>query len=146
MFAAPMLDPFEPKRAAQSVAVACGAIAVGSAVICVALRAPLLAPHFAAAWIERFGAYLAIGALVTLISPRRWPTAVAFVIALAFGLDVGRLYAPGRDAAATDACVKAIGGALGVFSACLAVEIRRRLTGRLGLSGVEEGETTAHDL
>lgn len=99
---------------------------LGIAAIAYATMCPIeLRPRLASADLERFGAYYCLGGLIGLFVPRRWPTAVAFVVFLAFGLEVGQVFVPGRDAVPADALVKAFGGAAGVVSACGSFKLRR---------------------
>jgi VanZ family protein len=100
-----------------------GIVAIAFATLC----PQSMRPHLASADLERFGAYFGLGVLLGLFLPRRWPTVLAFIIFLAFGLELGQLFAPGRDAAPGDALVKALGGAIGVVCAVSSFGLRRAL-------------------
>jgi VanZ family protein len=84
-------------------------------------------PHFAPADLERFGAYFVLGLIISRAAPRRSLGVIAFVIALAFGLEAAQLFIPGRDGRFTDACVKATGGVVGAQLGLLQFAIQRNI-------------------
>ena len=76
--------------------------------------------------VERFGAFLLAGALVSVAYPggrRRW--AAALVLAAA-GLEAMQGFVPGRDAHTLDFVVKAAGACVGVGLVAAAERLRRR--------------------
>jgi VanZ family protein len=88
--------------------------ALAVAAIAYATLCPIgMRPHFASADLERFGAYFVLGLIICRAAPRRSLGVIAFVIALAFGLEAAQTFVPGRDGRFTDACVKATGGVVG---------------------------------
>ncbi len=97
-------------------------IAIAYATLC-----PIeLRPHLGGANEERFGAYFVFGILASVSFPRRANALVFAIAVIAFALEAGQLMVPGRDAAFTDACVKAAGGVWGVFIVEFAYATRRR--------------------
>lgn len=70
--------------------------------------------------LERFGAFLTIGFLFALAYRRQLLVVLVFMAALALGLEVFQLLAPGRHARLLDLLVKISGGAVGVFFGWLA--------------------------
>jgi hypothetical protein len=111
-----------------------GLAALGAAAIAFVTLCPIgLRPHLASATEERFGAYFVLGVLVALAAGRRWLGAMAVVVVLALGLEAAQLLAPTRDAAMSDALVKALSGVLGTAAAQLIFPVRRLLTRALYL-------------
>jgi hypothetical protein len=112
-----------------------GLAGLGVAAIAFATLCPIgLRPHLADPDSERFGAYLVLGALISLAAGRRGLSATALVLALAFGLEASQLLVPGRDAAMPDAMVKAFGGLCGVVPVQLMHPLRRLIVRLSGLS------------
>ena len=102
---------------------ALGAEAIGLATLC-----PInLRPHLWSANHERFAAYLVLGAMISLAAQRRWLSALALTVFLAFGLEAAQRLIPGRHAVLSDATIKALGGVLGCAAAQVSFVLRRRL-------------------
>ncbi len=70
--------------------------------------------------LERFGAFLMLGAAYTLAMPRRAVRVAAFLVVGAFALEAAQRWAPTRDPDLNDALVKALGALAGVALAWLA--------------------------
>jgi VanZ family protein len=70
--------------------------------------------------LERFGAFLILGAAYTLALPRRAGLVAVCMVAAAFVLEAAQRFAPTRDPALNDALVKAFGALIGVAIAWLA--------------------------
>ncbi len=105
--------------------------ALGVASITFVTLCPIgLRPHLASANEERFGAYFVLGVLIALTSPRRWLRAIAIVASLACVLEAGQLLVPGRDAALSDAVIKALGGVVGAVAVQFIFPLRRLLARR----------------
>jgi len=105
---------------------------LGVAAITFATLCPIgLRPHLASADEERFGAYFVLGVLIALTSPRRWLRAVGMIVVLALVLEAGQLLIPGRDAAISDAVIKALGGVVGALAVQLGFPLRRLLARRI---------------
>lgn len=80
-----------------------------------------LRPHIGSlVQLERFGAFLTIGFLFALAYRRHLLVVLVLVAALALGLEVFQLLAPGRHARLLDLLVKTSGGVAGVFFGWLA--------------------------
>jgi hypothetical protein len=108
-----------------------GFVLLGAAVVAFVTLCPIgLRPHLATANEERFGAYFILGALIALAARRRGLAATAFVVVLAFGLEAAQLLTPGRDAAVSDAMVKALGGVFGSAAGQLIFPLRRLIAAR----------------
>lgn len=90
--------------------------------IAYATLSPLaLRPHLGPfVQLERFGAFMVIGCLFALAYRQRPFVVLAFVLALACGLELFQLLAPSRHARLLDLLVKASGGGFGVFVGWLA--------------------------
>jgi VanZ family protein len=93
-----------------------------------------LRPHLANADLERFGAYLVLGVLVSRAAGRRAVGATMLVMALAFGLEAAQRFAPGRHAQMAQALVKAFGGLSGVMAAELGFPLKRLIARLSGLN------------
>src|ERR1700761_7282900 len=131
----PTQRPFgrERRRARPSKAVIAAAVlgigAIGFVTLCpIGLR-----PHFMSANLERFGAYLLLGVLVSRAAGRQAMGATLAVMALAFGLEAAQRLAPGRHAVLADAVVKAFGGVTGVAGYQLLFPLRRMIVRLSGL-------------
>jgi VanZ family protein len=84
--------------------------------------------------LERFAAFLSLGAAYTLALPRRAGLVALFMVAGAFGLEAAQRWAPTRDPDLRDALVKAFGGLVGVAIARFAdVQLERRRAERDGV-------------
>lgn len=84
-------------------------------VIVVATLAPQsLRPHLADPQVERFAAYFLVGLLFSIAYPGRLRLIALGVVAGAVGLELLQVLAPGRDAGATDALAKCLGGLIAV--------------------------------
>jgi len=103
------------------------ALAVLAAIVFATLCPPALRPHLGGADQERFGAYFILGACMAFSFPRRANLVVFAVAGIAYALEAGQLLIPGRDAAFSDACVKAMGGLWGVFAAQTSYGALRRV-------------------
>ncbi len=100
-----------------------GAEITGFVTLCpIALR-----PHLWSANHERFAAYFILGVLVARAGQRRWLSALALIVLLAFGLEAAQRLVPGRHAMLSDATVKALGGVLGCAAAQVGFPLRRLL-------------------
>ena len=113
--------------------------AIAAAIVFATLCPTGLRPRLGDANLERFFAFFALGGALCLFTPRRWPAALAFVVFLAFSLEAGQLFIPGRDARSLDAVVKALGGASGVFSVSLLLHALRGLRERGACPGPAPG-------
>lgn len=74
-----------------------------------------LRPQLGHPLMERFAAYVALGAAFSVAYPRRRAWVALAVACAACGLEVGQLLVPGRDARVADALVKAVGAVSGVL-------------------------------
>ena len=74
-----------------------------------------LRPQFGHPQLERYLAYVALGAAFSIAYPRRRFWVALAVICGAFGLEAGQMLVPGRDARVPDAIAKAFGAASGVL-------------------------------
>ena len=95
-------------------------------------------PHFADANVERFGAYFALGFILSFAFPRRRLAVFIGVAVLAAGLEAAQLLIPGRDGRLADASVKAAGGLAGASVGYAFYPVRRlirKLPTALGLQG-----------
>jgi hypothetical protein len=115
----------ERRTAKPSVGLIClaglGVLAIIFATLCpIALRPRLGPPD-----LERFGAFFALGLIVSRAASRRPLLAAALMVLLAFGLEGAQLLIPGRDGRFHDACLKAAGGVLGVQLGLASFAIRR---------------------
>lgn len=87
-----------------------------AAVIVVLTLGPVgLRPQFGHPSMERFAAYLALGAAFSMAYPRHRAWVALAVVCAAFGLELGQLLVPGRDARVPDAMAKAFGAVSGVL-------------------------------
>lgn len=117
----------ERRIAKPSPAVLCLA-ALCVAAIAFATLCPIgLRPHLASAEAERFGAYFALGLIVSQAAPRRSGLVLSFLVLVAFGLEAGQILIPGRDARFADACVKATGAVVGAQAGFTSFAVRRWL-------------------
>jgi hypothetical protein len=107
----------ERRAARPSPAAIFAALAVFGAIAFATLCPPELRPHLGGADEERFGAYFLLGGCMAFAFPRRANLVVFAVAGIACTLEAGQLLVPGRDAAFSDACVKAMGGLWGAFAA-----------------------------
>jgi VanZ family protein len=83
--------------------------------------------------LERFAAFLILGAAYTLALPRRAGLVAVCMVVGAFALEAAQGWAPTRDPDVNDALVKALGALLGVAIARLAdVGLERLRAGRDG--------------
>jgi hypothetical protein len=131
---APYAGP-ERRLAKPSTAVI-GLALLGVAAIAVVTLCPIgLRPHLASANVERFGAYLVMGALISRAAGRRALAATVLVMVLAFGLEAGQRFAPGRHSQIADAVVKAFGGVTGVGGFQLMFPLRRLIVELSGITG-----------
>ena len=116
------------RRLAKPSPLAIGLAALVFAGIAFATLCPQsMRPHLGDADVERFGAYVLLGACASLAFPRRGSLVVFAVAIAAFGLEAGQLLVPGRDAVFSDACVKAMGGVWGCFAAQSSYALKRKL-------------------
>ncbi len=76
--------------------------------------------------LERFSAYLVLGACFAFGYPKRVGLVAVLVVVAGLGLEASQLLAPDRHARVHDAVVKALGGAAGVCVAMLAEAVLRR--------------------
>ena len=74
-----------------------------------------LRPRFGHPQLERYLAYVALGAAFSAAYPRHRGWVALAVICGAFGLEAGQLLVPGRDARVPDAVAKAFGAVSGVL-------------------------------
>lgn len=75
-----------------------------------------LRPHIGSfVQLERFGAFMVVGFLFALAYRQRPLLVLAFVVALAVGLEVFQFLTPSRHARLLDLLVKASGGGFGVL-------------------------------
>jgi len=84
---------------------------LAAAVVVMTLGPVGLRPQFGHPSIERFAAYLAVGAAFSMAYPRRRVWVAVAVVCAAFG----QLFVPGRDARVPDALAKAFGAVCGVL-------------------------------
>jgi VanZ family protein len=70
--------------------------------------------------LERFAAFLVLGAALAIGFPRQRYQMAAWVVVGAVGLEFAQLLVPGRDAGVPDAFAKALGGVVGVTTATAA--------------------------
>jgi len=87
---------------------------LAAAIVVMTLGPVGLRPQFGHPSIERFAAYLALGAAFSVAYPRQRFWVALAVVCGALGLEMGQLLVPGRDARISDAVVKAIGAVAGV--------------------------------
>lgn len=135
----PMTPPrsraWPDRRRAKPSAITVGAALLGMAAVGFATLCPAgLRPHLANADVERFSAYLVLGALISRAAGRRAVGATMLVMALAFGLEATQRFAPGRHAQMTQALIKAFGGLSGVMAAELVFPLKRLMMRLSGLS------------
>ena len=122
------------RRIARPSAAVVAAAALGASAIAFVTLCPIgLRPHLAPANLERFGAYLALGLILSQAAPRRPMLVMALLVLLAFGLEAAQLLVPGRDARFADACVKATGGVVGAQAGFTSWAIRRWLQRNLAM-------------
>jgi VanZ family protein len=77
--------------------------------------------------LERFAAFLILGAAYTFALPRRAALVALFMVAGAFGLEAAQRWVPTRDPDLRDALVKSFGALIGVAFAWLAdLQLERR--------------------
>lgn len=86
-----------------------------------------LRPQLGSADEERFGAYFALGVIVSLVAPRRAGAVFSLLVLLAFGLEAAQRLVPGRHGEFADACVKATGGVCGAQLGFASFALRRWL-------------------
>ena len=91
-----------------------------------------LRPQFGHPSMERFAAYLALGAAFSVAYPRHRLWVALAVVCAAFGLELGQLLVPGRDARVADAMAKAFGAVSGVLFVIGAQAGREPVTNRSG--------------
>ncbi len=84
-----------------------------------------LRPRTGHAALERFAAFLALGALLTWALPRRPGWAFALVCLAATALELAQKLAPGRHARLHDALEKMAGGVSGVVLAAALIAAAR---------------------
>ena len=132
----PPRAPFgrERRRARPSKAVIAAAVLGVGAIAFVTLCPIGLRPHLVSANLERFGAYLVLGVLVSRAAGRQALGATLVIMALAFGLEAAQRLAPGRHAHLADAVVKAFGGVSGVAGYQMLFPLRRMLVRLSGLN------------
>ena len=119
------------RRLAKPSPLVIGLAVLGLGGIAFATLCPIgLRPHMADPDSERFAAFMVLGAVIALAAGRRWASATAAILVLAFGLEAAQLLVPGRDAMLADAIIKAMGGVCGV-AAGQAFFILRRLAQQL---------------
>jgi VanZ family protein len=75
--------------------------------------------------LERFLAFLAVGALFAVAYPKHWLSVLVFVVGSAALFELLQRIAPGRHGEAADFAIKAAGGFIGVFIGSLARRIFR---------------------
>ncbi|MBX3596679.1 MAG: VanZ family protein [Rhizobiaceae bacterium] len=85
-------------------------------------------PHVGAVLFERFMAFSLLGFFLGTAYSKYGVRLFWFVIAIAAGLEIGQLLAPGRHGEFSDALEKAAGGAFGV---AIALALTRLLQARL---------------
>ncbi|HEX3888611.1 MAG TPA: hypothetical protein VHW05_14035 [Phenylobacterium sp.] len=123
------------RRRAKPSAITVGGALLGMAAVGFVTLCPIgLRPHLANADVERFGAYLVLGLLVSRAAGRRAVAATMLVMALAFGLEAAQRFAPGRHALMAQALIKAFGGLSGVMVAQLGFPMTRLIARLSGLS------------
>jgi hypothetical protein len=88
---------------------------LAAAIVLMTLGPVGLRPQFGHPSMERFAAYVALGAAFSVAYPRRRAVVALAVACAALGLEFGQLLVPGRDARAPDALVKAFGAVSGVL-------------------------------
>ena len=88
---------------------------LAAAIVVMTLGPVGLRPQFGHPSMERFAAYLAVGAAFSVAYPRRRVWVAVAVVCAAFGLEFGQLFVPGRDARVPDAMAKAFGAVSGVL-------------------------------
>ena len=114
------------RRLARPSPVVVGLAVLGAAAIAFVTFCPIgMRPHLASPDAERFAAFFVLGGLIALAAGRRWVSATVAVVALAFAFEAGQLIIPGRDAMASDAIVKALGGVCGCAAGQTAFAVRR---------------------
>jgi hypothetical protein len=97
---------------------------LAAAIVVMTLGPVGLRPQFGHPSMERFAAYLALGATFSLAYPRHRAWVALAVVSAAFGLELGQLLVPGRDARVLDAMAKAFGAVSGVL---FVIAAQRRL-------------------
>jgi VanZ family protein len=85
------------------------------AVVVMTLGPVGLRPQFGHPSMERFAAYISLGAAFSVAYPRHRLWVALAVVCGALGLEFGQLMVPGRDARVADAMVKAFGAVSGVL-------------------------------
>src|SRR4051812_50023557 len=114
------------RRLARPSPLLIGLAAAVLAAIAFATLCPIgLRPPLATADQERFAAFALLGAVAGLAAGRRALAATALVVLAAFALEAAQGLAPGRDAALSDAMVKALGGVAGSAAAQLMFPLKR---------------------
>jgi VanZ family protein len=104
-----------------------------AAIVFVTLSPIHLRPQTGHPNLERFVAFLVLGAAYTLALPRRAGWVAVFMVVGAFALEAAQHWAPTRDPDLRDALVKAFGALVGVAIARLVdVGLERRRDDRHG--------------
>jgi hypothetical protein len=85
-----------------------------AAIVFVTLSPIHLRPQTGHPNLERFGAFLVLGAAYTLALPRQAGRVALFMVVGAFALEAAQRWAPTRDPDLRDALVKAFGALAGV--------------------------------
>jgi len=88
---------------------------LAAAIVLMTLGPVGLRPQFGHPSLERFAAYLALGAVFSIAYPRHRLWVATAVVCAAVGLEAGQLLVPGRDARVPDAMAKALGAVSGVL-------------------------------
>jgi|HubBroStandDraft_1064217.scaffolds.fasta_scaffold492652_2 VanZ family protein len=83
-------------------------------------------PQTGHVFLERFLAYVALGAAFGIGYPRRMPFAVCITVLAAIGLEAAQLLVPGRHARAIDAGEKLAGGIAGLAIAAAFLALTSR--------------------
>ena len=86
-----------------------------------------LRPHTGHVHLERIGAYFALGALMGISFPHRWPWIMLGVVLIASGLEWLQTFIPTRDGRLADALEKTAGGLLGVSTGLIAAALEEHL-------------------
>jgi VanZ family protein len=115
-----------PRQPRYRILAACIAWALAAFIVFATLGPQSGRPHMGPAQLERFGAYFVTAAAFVIAYPRRFGLIAFSAVVAAVALELGQLLVPGRDAGASDAAAKAVGGFLGAMVCAGVGEIWRR--------------------